>query len=490
MISQIRNVLSNKVIDNIKDEFGRTIYEAFKNLIISGLSPLTLTKSKGVDLIDYKLYGNSVQDGTPTPDTPIEIESVGDRTKNLFDAQTLKFTAVNSSEIKVTGTNSLTISAKNPTRYHYIYFDITNILKVSKTYTISALYDNSLYGKYTVDEFDSSGVRKNADLTTFTVEEGCTYRYKFYANPTGNVINDDSTITINYSNIMLEEGNASTEYEPYGYKIPVKVSGKNFVAEKFEVYQDVYLKKGTTITVSADYREYNIGFHAIYDDNTMEGWYLSNLTDNGKRKYRTFTLTKNIKTISYKYGESTNWQTELGDKPTEYEPYHEPITTNIYLDEPLRKLGNYVDYIDFENGKVVRNVEKLVLNGSENWYSSVENGKRRAFLNGRSSVGKNIVLSDKYVKDTVNYTYPDFNKIMVNGAGSLIIGLDNNIFPDLETYKTWLKTNNVDAYLPLATPTEETIELPNTPTIKGTTIIEVDTNIQPSNVEVVYKGKE
>ena len=33
------------------------------------------------------------------------------------------------------------------------------------------------------------------------------------------------------------------------------------------------------------------------------------------------------------------------------------------------------------------------------------------------------------------------------------------------------------------------IELPNIPTLKGTTILSVDTNIQPSNVEVVYKGK-
>ena len=33
MISEIRNVLSNKVIDNIKDEFDRIIYEAFKNSI-------------------------------------------------------------------------------------------------------------------------------------------------------------------------------------------------------------------------------------------------------------------------------------------------------------------------------------------------------------------------------------------------------------------------------------------------------------------------
>ena len=33
------------------------------------------------------------------------------------------------------------------------------------------------------------------------------------------------------------------------------------------------------------------------------------------------------------------------------------------------------------------------------------------------------------------------------------------------------------------------IELPNIPTLKGTSILKTDTTIQPSNLEVVYKGK-
>ena len=36
------------------------------------------------DLYDYKIYGNSVQNGTPTLEVPIQIESVGDKTKNIL----------------------------------------------------------------------------------------------------------------------------------------------------------------------------------------------------------------------------------------------------------------------------------------------------------------------------------------------------------------------------------------------------------------------
>ena len=55
---------------------------------------------------DYSIYGSSIQDGTPTPDNPVEVQSVGDlvtegehagkykipvnvRGRNLFDKETV-----------------------------------------------------------------------------------------------------------------------------------------------------------------------------------------------------------------------------------------------------------------------------------------------------------------------------------------------------------------------------------------------------------------
>ena len=66
---------------NRKAFLTNAIEEGFKN-DVSGY-PLVLKHSKGRKLIDYKIYGNSIQNGTPTPEAPIEIESVGDKTKNL-----------------------------------------------------------------------------------------------------------------------------------------------------------------------------------------------------------------------------------------------------------------------------------------------------------------------------------------------------------------------------------------------------------------------
>lgn len=49
-------------------------------------------------------------------------------------------------------------------------------------------------------------------------------------------------------------------------------------------------------------------------------------------------------------------QLEIGSSSTKYEPYTS-TTTNIYLNEPLRKVGEYADYLDLKNQRVVRNVK-------------------------------------------------------------------------------------------------------------------------------------
>ena len=70
--------------------------------------PCVLEYSKGKYMKNYEIYGNSIQNGTPSPDNPVEIQSVGDLVtdeaseyygkydipitvagKNLFDMETI-----------------------------------------------------------------------------------------------------------------------------------------------------------------------------------------------------------------------------------------------------------------------------------------------------------------------------------------------------------------------------------------------------------------
>lgn len=52
-------------------------WELTKIIVITGVPPFTFN-AKGTPLLDYTIYGNTIQSGTPTPDSPIEPEFCGD----------------------------------------------------------------------------------------------------------------------------------------------------------------------------------------------------------------------------------------------------------------------------------------------------------------------------------------------------------------------------------------------------------------------------
>jgi hypothetical protein len=80
--------------------------------------------------------------------------------------------------------------------------------------------------------------------------------------------------------------------------------------------------------------------------------------------------------------------------------------------------------------------------------------------------------------------------VCINSAANLIGFYDSVYANSLETFKTFLDNNELKLYYGLATSITEDITLPNIPLNKGTNIIEVDTSILPSNMEVKYIGKE
>jgi len=52
------------------------VYESFKNILASGVPPLTLLNCKGVDLVDYKIFGKSTQETVNTHNLPSEFQEV------------------------------------------------------------------------------------------------------------------------------------------------------------------------------------------------------------------------------------------------------------------------------------------------------------------------------------------------------------------------------------------------------------------------------
>ena len=195
-------------------------------------------------------------------------------------------------------------------------------------------------------------------------------------------------------------------------------------------------------------------------------------------------------------------QLEIGNEETEYETYIEPITTNIYLNNPLRKIGETADYIDFEKGKVIRNIATDTFDGStdEFWASYGENeiyyGYRKDYRDKVSMTIRGIKCLCNRSKGLESYGNVWYGRELGCYAGQISSNATFTSFvissekPTLAEFIAELKEKPLDIIYISDTVREENITLPNIPLNKGTNIIEVDTNILPSNMEVKYIGKE
>ena len=188
-----------------------------------------------------------------------------------------------------------------------------------------------------------------------------------------------------------------------------------------------------------------------------------------------------------------NIQFEVGEQTTDYEAYNEK-TTNIYLTEPLRKVGDTADYIDYANGKVVRNVGETIFKGNENW-NKFSSTNKYYVLNGLPTIYKPKILvlsnrffgrlsgSGKQMEDD-KYTYIDGDIWLQSVEDYPRLYIYKDDITTVENLKTWLSNNNITVAYPLATPIEESINLPGIELLDGYNTLSINTEVNPSNVKL------
>jgi len=303
---------------------------AILNREFSTNSQVTLTSTTlGNRIRDFKIYGNSIQDGTPTSDTSVGIQSVGDKTINLLNNYDVKASTINQN---VAGTltgaiiNNEYIEITRKELYDYALIPVS--LKANTSYTI--VYDMEIFDRPTdTSQSSALGLGFSDDVKSITVFSNGPLKKVFNYTPTNDV---DTNIALyaNYGSetpvrvrfkVMLLEGtytlNNAPEFEPYGkYKIPITVSGENV----------------------------------------------------------------------------------------------DPVTTNIFLDEPLRKVSDYADYLDFEKQKVFRNVTVLDDTGTktieESYQGTVDDKGTYIELPIITTIDKKTILSvDTSVPATIEGSY-------------------------------------------------------------------------------------
>ena len=378
---------------------------------ITGVFPLTLTNCVDEESItDYTIYGNSVQNGTPTPDTPIEVESVGVKTNNLVTAEdgyVVKYDENNYISYAA-ATQEFTIHGSG----FKSYFHFPETLPSGTVTSLYAEIVNSDYefinGSLSVGGYGDNKDWQNVVHFTATSpkKQGSVYTITDATDKLCILVSGDSEVkNVRIRITYAVQSEPFKAYEPYNrYKIPITVSG------------------------------------------------------NGKS-----------------------------------------VVTNIYLDEPLRKVGDYADYIDFENSNVVRNIayERIttVTTKSSDRLVFLSPISQKPFVNSSGDRSVGYAMSDKFVRNTDTY-------------GSLLSKAQFRDTAYIQTYITSSKANRVaytfgdvsvttvalaqeaigdgfDVIYAVETPTETPITLPNIPTFRGTTVLSVGTT-QPSNTEITY----
>lgn len=172
---------------------------------LEGVPPL-LFKANGEPLIDWSIYGNTIQNGTPTPQNPVDVLGTGERTANLFDG-----------EIEVGGLNTTTGAETEQTdRRRSDYIEIEENTNYNLSRTITATTSNLWALFYDENKDYISRSNKGTSDANFTVLSPANAKFlRWYVTSNGS-----------YDNLMIIEGSTTPpEYIPYGYKIPISCGG-------------------------------------------------------------------------------------------------------------------------------------------------------------------------------------------------------------------------------------------------------------------------
>lgn len=543
--SQVGFVKDNVGIDTeyIYDKDGDIVFEKGFTRETSGTVPLTIN-GIGKDLKAWSITGNTVQNGTPTPENPVEVQAVGDRTGNLY---LWNGNLLGSSGLTVSENESVISSVVDVRGINTVYFTGDETLLNSSTYRISKS-DTPIEVGSTVKTFDSSFVGGVYDVSD------CNYLLvtaSVYGKPQENR-------EIIKNTFMLNEGSTALPYEPYGYKIPVVTRGKNllepigFSAQGIANINDYRIKtnnNGTSLStvyggsvlvtqanhsgtstsymngyfcIAVDFSKFTTGKNYIlsfdyeikekHSEQVNSIAYIGSATNftnisgdwsKDGRKSVTFTVKEGFNPyIEIRLcGNSifvSNIQIEEGTTATPYEAYHEPITTPIYLDSPLYKIEGYADRLS--TTEEVRVVKELVLTGEENFsYDDTYTRFTLKIPNARATSNRSDETPCTHyisIHDGRSiYDVPDDSIYVTVGGGYVYINIKDITYTSLADFKSYLAAQYaagtpVKVYYVMQTPETKPVEPVQIPTLNGTTVIDVDTAVKPTEMYTKYKSSK
>ena len=254
------------------------------------------------------------------------------------------------------------------------------------------------------------------------------------------------------------------------------------------------IKPNTEYTLSRSVAFSGTGWTNVFDANG-NALYLG--TSEGGKTSVTIPSFANASYIYvYNPNDGIKMQLEEGTTATDYVPY---ASNSISLPITLRSVETVADTLVINkdgSGKLTQRVTSKLLNGTENWSLQSINSSGIAnftitltdstteFGNATPSLCSHFIQQTSSISATTTEGY------MLNGQRAFFIRINSTIANTVETFKSWLSSNNVTLYYALATPIETSLTAEQVSSIlalktyNGTTIIDSELDVN----SVCYSG--
>lgn len=466
----------------------------------------------------FELTGNSVQGENPAPDNPQEIKSAGRKSKNLFNIADLRV-----GQVQKDGT----INEKQ-IYYRTVILDVPQDGKYRITFAENNDYNMLYFAEmYTNGVYSQPYVRVRAGNPNhyITLAKG-----KNILSFSTHAASGSIDFTTDH-NIMIAAESETLDYEPYGYLLDVKVTGKNLLSNKPTDWQigkriswsgypegaiTIYpvIKNAVNVISLKPLTAYSIinNSGGIVINRIVErGLNKNGIKDHDVRSSKyTFVTNQNTMNAILQFEkvdgtellstdiESIKIMLVEGEvnEPTPYEPYTEQ-SMQIVLDEPLRGVGEYKDVLTKDG--VVRKIKRIVFDGSEDEKWALSNDPLNVTTN-RFTIRMNIINTYYKMLTMCNkMAWKNINQVDVVGQTThgvnFYITLPKDLTPDLQTFRTWLSQNplTVDYVLtePVTEPLPESVQaqLSALHSENGVTHVFVDSGEVECGINIEYKYK-
>lgn len=456
-----------------------------------------LPVSKVVNVTEFKIDGKSVQNGTPTPDTPIEIESVSGIENLLKISNTDK--TINGVTFTKNSDDTITVNGTATATTIYNLLENSSLILEKGTYILSGCPNGGSDSTYKLDIPAGSYPTDYGTNVKVIINEETTYnsmRIVIY-----------SGVTLN--NVIFKPmlSRTTADYVPYGHWLTITNTGKNLfdkdnvnklsayvnTSEPYTIISNtsnrilfVKAQPNTNYTISKiKSATFNVASSVEMPDIGVVCTNFSNVgkvADDG-RYYITLRTGNNDNYIIVRYFQSAldttiteqeildSIQIEKGTEPTKYKPYQRTsslVDMNKYDSDgningyyELSSQGSIKDELNIDkdgNTSITQNIGEVVLDGSDDESWDTSGAAVGSGLKSYRLVGFVNTYNGKNESDAMldHFSYGNWGNATIQNSyiisNNLYIRINQNLAPDLTSLKSWLSANNVTVKYILAEP--------------------------------------